>query len=96
MKKFFQELKIQFLNDYRTSALTIWLECIGTLACLLASISLALYGDMVNMIFLMSFYLTGSLCWMVASKRRNNSFCLFLNVCYVAVNMVGLVRALNF
>ena len=92
MNKMFQDIKNQFLLDYHTNKLTLFLEMFGTLTSLIGAFTMATTGQHGNFYFILSFYLMGSVTWTIAAKRRNNSFNMLLSICYSIVNIIGLTK----
>ena len=94
MKKFFQDLKAQFLKDLAERPKILLCESLGTLTSLSAAFTLAILGKEANLYIVLLGYTLGSIFWLIAGKMRNNSINMTLSTGYIIINIVGLIKLL--
>lgn len=92
MKKFFLDLKKQFVHDFATNPRVLILEAFGTVCSLGSAFTLAFMGKDANLYMVLIGYLLGSAFWFAAGKLRNNGLNMLLSAGYIIINIMGLCK----
>lgn len=92
IKNIFSDLKSQLIHDYKNDKLIFFLESVGTIFSIIASVTLATLGKDANLLLVFSSYLIGSSSWVAAGMIRNNSFLIVLNINFTIINIIGLIN----
>jgi len=79
-----------WINSYRQSKKLFWVDTVGTVTSVLASLAMAVGSPMPNMLFVFSFYLVGSLCLQYTTFKRGASWLFTLMTWYTLMNLIGL------
>lgn len=84
----------QWVFDWQNNKLLFWLELIGTLSSIGASVLISFWPTIINLVWVFIFWMIGSLSLASAAYIRSIAWPMFLMVTYSVFNLIGLYNTL--
>ena len=81
--------------DFHNNKPLFWLEFFGTVMCIITAAVLAFTARKPDMILIYSMYLSGSSSLAIVGYLRSNGFFVMVNVCFLVVDIIGLINMLT-
>lgn len=94
IKNIFIECINSWVNDWHHNRLLFWLEAVGTVTAIIASMLLNFLTYVAPLVIIFSLWLVGSLALSWAFYKRKLSSALVLMLFYNVLNVVGLTNVL--
>ena len=90
----FDKLIEQWVFDWHNNKLLFWLELIGTVSSITASILISFWPTIINLVWVFVFWMIGSLSLASAAYIRSIAWPMLLMVTYSIFNLIGLYNTL--
>jgi hypothetical protein len=84
----------QWRNDWNDNRFLFWLEMIGTTSSIVASMLVSFWAGTMNLFWVFSFWMVGSLSLALAAYIRSTAWPLLLMMVYTIFNVIGLYNTL--
>ena len=83
-----------WITSYKKERKLFWVDAIGTITSILASLEFATGAPSPNLLFVFSFYLIGSACLQYTTYKRNIAWMFLLMSWYSVMNVIGIYNTI--
>jgi hypothetical protein len=90
----FVKVLARWKSDWNENKLIFWLEAIGTISSLTAAVLISFWPNIINLIWIFSFWLIGSISLAASSCMRQMAWPMILMITYTFLNIIGLYNLL--
>lgn len=88
------EVLARWKSDWNENKPLFWLEAIGTVSSLAAAVLISFWPNVINLVWIFSFWLIGSIGLATSSFMRKMAWPMILMITYTVLNIIGLYNLL--
>lgn len=84
----------QWVMDWKHNPLLFWLELIGTVSSIMASVLISVWAGQINLFYVFVCWMIGSVSLTITAYMRSTGWPMLLMIVYTVFNIIGLYNTI--